>query len=264
MINFQGLFYVFLTLLLSISQPAVAINSVKEANLAVDIRNSLQTGISIDLQANNGQFLAIYEETSKAEKRGGIVILHDLKQNPDSPGLIRELRTALSASGWDTLAIQLPSPVVPEAMMSSEPLIQQGLARLNAAIAYFTGKEINNIALVGHGLGAGTATGYLENANADDNPVKAAVLISLDASENHILQKLQKIEKTAVLDVFGTRDLPAVIKTAANRKRAIGQTAKNPLFRQIPLEAADHDYTGLEASVIGLVRGWLGKYADGM
>ena len=264
MINFQGIFYVFLTVFLIFGQPALAINSVKEAKLATDIRKSLQTGISIDLQSNNGQFLAIYQETSNAVKRGGIIILHDLTQNPDSPGLIREIRTALSRSGWDTLAIQLPLPAVPEAMINSEPLIQQGVARLNTAIAYFTSKDINNIALVGHGLGAGTATGYLDNANADDNPVKAAVLISLDASENHILQKLEKIEKTAVLDIFGTRDLPTVIQSADKRKRAIRQTAKNPVFRQIPLEAANHDYTGLEANLIGLVRGWLGKYAAGM
>lgn len=264
MILNQGLFYTFLTILIFISQPAMAISSVMEANLADDIRKSLQTGVSIDLQANKGEFLAIYQQTSKAEKRGGLIILHDINQNPDSPGLIREIRTALSLSGWDTLAIQLPIPAMPEAMLNTEALIQQGVARLNAAIAYFTDKQINTIALAGHGLGAATATGYLENANAADNPVKAAVLISLDASEDHIMQKLQKIEKTAVLDVYGTRDLPAVIKSAENRKRAIVQTAKNPVFRQIPLEAANHDYAGLESSLVGLVRGWLGKYASGM
>lgn len=53
-------------------------------------------------------FLGLYTEQYSNEPQGYALILHDNKQHPDWPGVIRYLRTHMPEKGWSTLAISLP------------------------------------------------------------------------------------------------------------------------------------------------------------
>ena len=253
----------FIFLLASLSLPAViqASNLNQESLIAGEIKQTLRQGKAIELTAGNLQFLAVYQETSLPAKKGGVIILHGTGQNPDSPGIIRIFRTGLSRSGWDTLSLQMPLAFLNEDQTDPASLIQEAAPRIGAATRFFSDKDNSNLAIVGFGLGADMAAGYLEKEA--DSSVFALGMISLNASQEATLQRLQNI-KIPVLDIYGSRDLAAVISTADDRKRAVMQKAENPHFRQIEMTGADPFYSGLESSVLGPVRGWLNKHDAGM
>ncbi len=239
-----------------------ASNLIQESLIADEIKRTLKAGKAVELAAGNLQFLAVYQETSLPAKKGGVILLHGTDQNPDSPGVIRILRTGLSKSGWDTLSMQMPIPILNEDETDPTTLIQEAIPRIEAATRFFSDKDNSNLAIVGFGLGADMATGYLEQMG-DSSVFFALSMISPNGSQEATLQRLQKI-KIPVLDVYGSRDLPAVVSTVDDRKRAVMQKAENPHFRQIEIEGADPFYTGLESSLLGPVRGWLNKYSAGM
>lgn len=245
-----------------LSPATQASNLTQESLIADEIKRTLKDGEAIELAAANLQFLAVYQETSLPAKKGGVIILHGTDQNPDSPGVIRILRTGLSKSGWDTLSLQMPIPILNEDKTDPTTLIQEGIPRIEAATRFFSDKDNTNLAIVGFGLGADMATGYLGQAG-DSSVFFALGMISPNSSQDAALQRLQKIN-IPVLDIYGSRDLAAVASTADDRKRAVMQKAGNPHFRQIEIEGADPFYTGLESSLLGPVRGWLNKHDAGM
>lgn len=55
------------------------------------------------------QALALQQRQRLPEAQGAVLILHDLEQHADWPGLVHELRTQLPDSGWYTLSVNLPA-----------------------------------------------------------------------------------------------------------------------------------------------------------
>lgn len=239
---------------------AQASNGFQETRIAYEIKKNIRQGEVIELTAGNQQFLAIYQEGDQPAKQGGLIILHGLGHNPDSPGVIRTLRTALTASGWDTLSIQMPIPSMEYTETDHASLVQEASPRITAAVNFLSEKKLANQAIIAQDFNAAMAAGFLEQA--EKSTVDAFVMISLDGTRQPVIQSLSNI-KQPVLDLYGSRDRMPVVQSSSDRKRAIVQKAENPSFRQMALEGADHLYTGMGQSVLSLVRGWLKKNAAG-
>ena len=245
-----------------------ASNIAEEVRIYSEIQKQLKQGELIELEANGKKFFGIYQKSSLPVTHGGVIILHGLNLNPDSPSVINPLRTSLTRSGWDTLALQMPVPamdsagnIFPELSAVYPTLASEATARINAAVTYFSEKENTNLVMVGHGLGANMATTYLAGESAAQFQSFAAI------SMNHkqpadFADNLSKLE-IPLLDVYGSRDITPVVSGAQNRKAAIVADGENPQYRQSMIEGADHYYTGLESELMSTVRAWLRKTSPG-
>lgn len=54
------------------------------------------------------QVLALQQAPRTAQPHGAVLLLHDIDQHADWPGLVHHLRTQLPDAGWHTLALNLP------------------------------------------------------------------------------------------------------------------------------------------------------------
>ena len=248
----------FCLFFLSANTPAS--NIVREAAIEKHIKERLKSGTIVDLGEGKDAFYGIYEESKLPLKQGGIILLHDIDQNPDAPQIIRPLRTLLTNNGWDTLSIQMPLAGKLSSRDTYYSLLPQSALRLNAALSFFENKNNTNLGLIGHGMGANMAVNFLSNTPRDS--LRGLIAIGMDSENPIILDKLKKIQ-IPMLDIYGSLDFPFVLNTAAARKRAVTLNAANLNYRQFKRLGADHYFTGLQKSLFTSVRAWLGKNIAG-
>lgn len=60
------------------------------------------------LDNGDDRFLALYRQDSSGKPFASLLILHDNRQHPDWPGIVRGLREQLSGHGWNTLSVAMP------------------------------------------------------------------------------------------------------------------------------------------------------------
>lgn len=248
----------------------------------------------IELDSGAGQFSALYRPDDSGSRRGGAIILPPLNAGPDHAGVIHALRTTLPDFGWATLALSLP-PLHADAIAISEyaqalPLIS---GRIEAAIRYFKSQGVNNIALIGKGVGASAAARYL--ADTQDLRIQSFVGISMRgiaSDKTSWLYSPGSLRKLSlpVLDIYGSLDYRDVVRSAAARGRAArlaGMDSANRIrlgafqntataesaqtrragyiaYRQISLSGANGRYDNSEKQLVKRVIGWLKQHAGGI
>ena len=246
-----------------------AATSISEAEYENQIRKQLRPNLLIDLKSPEGDFVGIYRESALAATQGGIIIVHDLDQNADSPQVISPLAEKLTEHGWSTLSLQMPVPIMDDANSALTQLdrlfpglSQQATARIKAGIEHFLSENIENISIVGFGAGAKYAVTMM--ATPEGENLGNLVAVNLDSRHPpEVLQNLEKIE-VPVLDVYGSKALKPVINSLKERAIAFTQKAGNENYRQTEIPGADHRFTGLENALISVVRAWLGKHSKGI
>lgn len=254
--------------LLLVWQPAMSTNLVREAMINRHIRDSLHKEVQsnrdeampLELQAGTRTFLGIYREGILPMKQGGAIILHDINQTADSPGLIRTLRNGLIESGWDTLAIQLPVTDTHAHRDEYYKLMDEATARLAAAVDYYRSKNILNIGIVAHGFGGNVAVNYMAVSPAKE--VNGIAIIGMDSRDSQTLENLEKIT-VKILDLFGSEDLPSVLETAPKRQRAVTLFGASANYMQYRVNGANHHFSGLDHMVLNIIRAWKDKHIAG-
>lgn len=271
------------------AEPAATETRVGPTNPRQVMLKALKTaplqGEKLELKVGAETAFALFLDQSSSKPQGGVILLHDRGSHLDSATVIHPLRTRLPEKGWATLAIQLPE--VGDKGLDKAWLTQSQQA-IAAAIDEMSRRNITNLALVGHGLGALAATNYL--AAGDNLLVKGLVLIGMDGTSQTdpaldgaaLLAKVRQ----PILDISGTLDLAPVLASASRRALAAqrkdgadssahtlyrdvakGYTARasdSITYRQLRIAAADHDFTGQERQLIRRVLGWLDRTAPGM
>jgi dienelactone hydrolase len=256
--------FLVVSLLLFLPLAIQASNTAEEGRIQAEIRKQLKQGEIVELEVDGQQFIGIYQKSALPVTQGAVLILHGLDQNPDSPAVIKPIRNRLAQSGWDTLAMQMPIPsmdssgnLFPELEVVYPALATEAVARINAAVKFFEDNNNSNLAIVGHGLGANMAISYLANDPAKE--FQTLVAISLNHNQpGNFFESLSQL-KLPVLDIYGSRDIRAVVSGADSRKKAIVVEAENSRFRQYMIEGANHYFTALEAELVSTVRAWLKK-----
>ena len=283
--------YILLTGLIAYVCGAFATDSALERQWSDALEKTATDGEVIWLDIQGGKFLTLYREDKTGNPQGAAIILHSLGAHPDWPDVISPLRKALPNYGWATLALQMPVMPLTEPLQSHVALFDEAPARIKAAVSYLQGNGINNIVLIGHGLGA--AMGVVFIAANEDSGIKAFVGISMVDYKDvdprmDSPASLEKI-KLPVLDIFGGRDLDnvrltAAARTDAARKAGIAITRKQELtpfkqsaiaqsalskksgfiaYRQFEIPGADHSFSGFEDILNKRIIGWLKQYAAG-
>jgi hypothetical protein len=255
-----------------------------EQLLAIALREQLRRGEAITLQVTGKEVLALFQQQTRGQALGGVLILHDLNGHPDWPGVTRALRQQLPDAGWHTLSLQLPHADSAQATLEQLDAIRP---RIAAALTELEKRGVLNTVIIGHGQGALAAIDYLNNNIVP--AVRGLVVISLDGTQNPE-ERLDGATGLArinlpILDIYAEHDNLKVLESAkrrydlARRTNTGGNQQRtsyadiapdyNPKlgltlsYRQVSLSGADHHFTVQGDALVKRLRGWLEHYAAG-
>ncbi len=247
-----------------------------EEAISAEVRQSAAAD-AVDLDVGGKKVLALFRPDSSGHPQGAVVLLHDLDAHADWPATIAPLRRQLPAFGWATLSVELPAPTADTTPGDLGPLIDNAQKRIQAALLNLKGRNIRNIVLLGHGLGA--LDGLRFAAENPDPALTGLVMVALDGGRDPQWPKtaegwLERINMP-VYDLYGTDDRLAVTAAAAAREalaRRLNDShkpaklpggLKAPFYRQFALLGASHSFAEQADIVVRRVHGWLKSHAGG-
>jgi len=242
-----------------------ASDTAKEKRWADQIADSIMVGDPEWLKVGKTKIFSIYTESTTEKTIGGAIILHGSGVHPNWDQVVRPLRSQLPDYGWSTLSLQLPVLDNEAGYKDYIPLFNEVAPRINAGVKYLKAKGINNIVIVAHSLGSGMA-GYYMSKNPD-TAIRALVAVGVSGvmyKENDKVGYLAALKniKVPVLDIFGSNDLPTVLK-GEKAKAATARKAGNKNYTQVKIIGANHFFDNKDDVLVKRVRGWLAKNAAG-
>ncbi|MCW8928501.1 MAG: alpha/beta hydrolase family protein, partial [Gammaproteobacteria bacterium] len=137
------------------------------------------------------------------------------------------------------------------------PLFPEAYPRIEAAIAYLREQGIEKIVLIAHSCGAHMAMHWIDTHG--DGDIDAYVGIGMGATDyKQPMVQPFPLDKMAVpvLDVFASKDFPAVLRMAPER-RAMIEKAGNPQSAQQMVDGAEHYFNGYNDELSTVIREWL-------
>jgi pimeloyl-ACP methyl ester carboxylesterase len=219
----------------------------REKRWADEITPAILVGDPVYLTLESGRrFLAIYAPNPKAA--AGVVVVHGLGLHPDW-GLINPLRSQLSEQGYATLSVQMPV-LESDARGDQYPSVfPEAGGRLAAAIAFLRGKGLKKIAIVSHSMGSRMTNYFLNHAGGARVDAWVAIGISGEFTEPATFS-------APVLDLYGGKDLPAVLENAPQRAAAIRGIRGSG---QVQVAGAEHFFAGMENELVKHVKLFLDR-----
>ncbi|MEE9309491.1 MAG: DUF3530 family protein [Cocleimonas sp.] len=247
---------VFLVLAVQPTMAETKPNLEREKRMAVEVEDAVLDGDVIFLKDGDHEFMAIDQEPDD-ETKGAVIILHGRGFHPNWEDTVYPLRTQLPTKGWRTLSLQMPVLVKTAKYYDYVPLFSQAGPRIEAGIKHLKDQGIDNIVLFAHSCGGHMAMEWIR-ANGDDQ-ISAFIGAGMGATD--FAQKMAKpfpldTMKVPVLDVFGSKEYPAVLTKAPGRLLQITKAA-NPKSRQIIVPGADHYFTDKGDELVEGVAEWL-------
>ena len=254
--SFNLLLYIIF-LMFSCTQSGAASDLEKEKRWSEQIGDDLLVGESVQLEAGDTPFMGIFTEASDGPTGRAVILAHGMGVHPDWPDIINPLRSDLPDHGWSTLSIQMPILANDAALEDYAPLFDEVAPRIEAAVRYLSEQGNQTIVLLGHSLGASMAASYLGSNGQQEIQGFIAIGLSVNAVNDKMNSALalEKI-RIPVLDLYGSRDLAAVLRSVKARKKA-ARKAGNSDYQQLEIEGADHFFVGMEDSLNRRVYGWL-------
>lgn len=234
---------VTLCLLLTTQFAFAAADYAREKKWADEITPGIVVGEPVYLEAKGRKFLAI--ETVAPNARAGVIVVHGIGIHPDW-GMIGTLRQRLADQGYTTLSIQMPVLAVDAQAKAYLPTFPEAAARIDAAVQALQARGYRKIAIVSHSLGARMSQAYFKAH--PDTPVNAWVAMGMPGNESLAVAKIP------VYDLYGEKDLPAVLKHA---KARADQIRGNPKSKQTKAPGADHFFTDQEDAMVKYVKDYL-------
>ncbi len=237
--------------------PTSASDLEREQRLIDEVEANLFSGDLIMLNAQGTDFAAVEMASETDSTRGAVILLHGRGFHADWPENIGPLRVGLSEAGWHTLSLQMPVLEKAAKYFDYLPILEEGVPRINAALAYLSSQEVSPVILLAHSCSAHMAMAWMEE-HADEG-INAFIGIGMGATDYQ--QPMQRPFPFAsltvpILDLYGEYDYPAVHRMAPERLQLIKQ-AGNPASRQIVASGADHYFTGTSDLLIEEVSAWL-------
>ena len=217
----------------------------REKRWADEITPAILVGDPVYLELKSGhRFLAIYAAHPKPS--GGVIAVHGVGVHPDW-GLINPLRSQLTEQGYSTLSVQMPVLAAEARADQYAPLFPEAAERLAAAVAFLEGKGLRQIAIVSHSLGARMSNHFFNSTPRHGIHAWVAIGMSGSFTEPAMIA-------VPVLDLFGEKDLPAVLQNAESRAAVLRQLRGSA---QVQVPGADHFFTAHEGELVRQVRQFL-------
>lgn len=224
-------------LLFSVSSISVASDREKEKRWAAQVTDSILDGEPIYLNDGEADFLTI-DTRAEEPQETAIIVIHGIGIHPDWEQIVQPLRVQLAESGWNTLSLQMP--VLPNEATDKEytPLMKEVPARIDAGIRYLSKEGAKKVVIVAHSMGARMASYYLAHKTVykeakTETPIIAFVGIGMGEGNSEHLAKI----KMPVMDLYGSKDLPDVLKFTPDRAKA---AEGNKQYQQKKVDGANH------------------------
>jgi len=236
---------------------AFASDREKEKRWAEQISDSLLDGEAIYLSDGKIDFLAI-DTQAEEPKETSIIIIHGIGIHPDWPTIIQPLRVQLAEEGWNTLSLQMPILSNDANIDDYKPLMKEAPERIDAGIRYLAKNGAKKVVIIAHSLGSLMTAQYLANKtlyqeDKSKTPIIAFIGIGMGKETAKSLNKI----KLPILDLYGEKDLPAVISSATLRMRA---AEGNKSYKQIKVSNANHFFEDQDDDLLKVVTEALMKY----
>jgi alpha/beta superfamily hydrolase len=220
----------------------------REARWRAEIAPALVVGEAVDLSVpGDAPFLGVY--TPAAGARTGVVLVHGSGVHPDW-GIVGALRMSLADRGYTTLSIQMPVRPAGVPYEQYVPLMPAAADRIAAAAAWLQARGLSDLVIVSHSMGSRMASAYFERNPAA--PFRAWV--SAGIVGGGYSPTLASRGKPRVLDIYGERDFPEVVRDAP--LRAVSLRSVNGA-RQVRVDGADHFFAGREAQLVETIDAFL-------
>lgn len=221
----------------------------REKRWADEITPTLVVGDPVYIAQTGGhKFLTLYTEAKKP--RAAVIVVHGLGIHPDW-ALIGALRSDLPDAGYTTLSVQMPVLGADAKGEDYPELFGDAAERLAAATAFLKAKGHRRIALVSHSMGSRMSNHFLAAGSAHSIAAWVAIGISsgtfVDAARFNM----------PILDIYGERDLPQVLKNADARAALLAGLKGSA---QIEVQGSDHYFAGTEADLVRHVRRFLDRH----
>jgi pimeloyl-ACP methyl ester carboxylesterase len=248
--------HLLLLLLMLVTEVTPAANLSREQRISERLEATISEGSPVWLEADSVRFLGIHRKTSATKRQGGVILLHDNSAHADWHEVINPLRRHLTDRGWDTLSIHIPITDDPSDPGAVRDLLASSLPRIQAAIDFHTEQQVDETALIGHGMGGRMAMSFIAQPG---NRVGAAVVIGVpmvaDDDQDPVFLAL-KGAQMPILDLYGSRDHFSVLDSAPLR-RALAARSGQDRYRQVEVAGADHFFSGLQEELSNRVAAWL-------
>ncbi len=240
------------------AETAVAATAAVAATVATAVVAQDKQPTETD-EANSSE---IYTQADNA--RGTVVILSDCDYKPNTEGgIVTTLHKSLPQKGWNTLSFQLPNLSTSSTFKDLEAIMPEAAKNIESSIAMAKEKSDTPVALLAHGCGSQMALAWMEvkgNDSIDAYIGLGSGIMNSDPKDTDHLRIPLEAMKFPQLDIFGSADHAAVLKTAAERLGHINR-ASNPASRQKIILDADHNMTGKEDVLASVIAKWLDKKA---
>ena len=235
----------------------------REKRMAVEVEDAVLDGeviyLIVSVDGKDHEFMAIDTET-EGDAKGAVIILHGRGFHPNWEDAIFPLRTQLPAKGWRTLSLQMPVLEKSAKYYDYVPLFSQAAPRIEAGIKHLKEQGVDNIVLFAHSCGAHMAMDWVRN-KADTIGENISAYIGAGMGATDYKQKMAKPfplaeMKIPVLDIYGEKEFPAVIRMAPDRLDAM-QKAGNAKSKQVIVPGADHYFKDAGDALVSDISKWL-------
>ncbi len=235
----------------------------REKRMATEVEDAVLDGDVIFLkdgspeQEGSHEFMAIDQEPED-DTKGAVIILHGRGFHPNWEDAIYPLRTQLPENGWRTLSVQMPVLVKTAKYYDYVPLFPKAAPRIEAAIAYLKEQGIDNIVVFAHSCGAHMAMDWVRN-KGDDLGISAYIGAGMGATDykQKMAQPFPLADmKIPVLDIYGEKEFPAVLRMAPDRLEGI-KKGGNEKSQQVVVSGADHYFKDAGDGLVESVSAWL-------
>lgn len=229
-------------LLGALALPLAAQDFEREKRWSAEIVPALVVGEAVWLEARGGRkFLGLFTETPNAP--AAVILVHGVGVHPDH-GVIGTLRVSLADAGYTTLSIQMPVQKADAGVNDYYPAVfPEAVERIGSAARWLEAKGIRRIVLLSHSMGSWMSNVYYEETPAP--PFAAWVCMGLTGGYGGM-----RNVKVPVLDVYGEKDLPNVLRADWRRRMTIDSIAGS---RQVRIAGADHFYAGKEKELAATI-----------
>jgi alpha/beta superfamily hydrolase len=253
--NFYGLKVLVLVFFGLDGGVCLAGDAKREADFASEIGKSVLLGKQVWLESSGHKFLGLYTETDKKLSKGTVIILHDQGGHPNQLALIKNLRSQLPDHNWSTLSLQMPIREMGAGEEEYYSLFPEALSRIEAGIKYVKESKVDNIVLVGYGLGALMAI-YAQSEKPMAINSLVAISLAVPDTEDKVGQTLAFIKKIKrpILEIYAENDQLAVTETARDRRLA---AKENSDYRQLKINDENHLYRHDEDTVVKRIYSWI-------
>ena len=232
----------------------------REERIINEIEDSVMDGdVEYLSLAEDEEVFSIYTESELDETKGGVIVIHSRGHHANWSSVIKPVRVELTERGWSTLSVQMPVLDKNAKYYDYVPIFPYAHQRISAAIDFFKEQDINNIVIVAHGCGAHMSMSYIDKYGNSD--ISAYVGIGMGATDykQKIIRQfpLAKMDMP-ILDIFGEKDYPGVVRLAKQRKPLLNRGNNRNL--QLLVENADHYYQ--ERDTVKLLVEKIGNWLD--